>query len=323
MKSGIRPYWPQALAPLHKTVTRRIPCRDRSDLATNSPSGTVRIVKSLATILVLALSFQSCMGGFYSRETRILDNYFAIYTIPSEDYPDEELQEFLGEPAQFPAMSSGDLIQLLGGLKFRKESLWGTDVRPVYYPAEVQRFATSLARTIETVGPDQRILLISRFDPDESVLSRMERTSLIIWYDSNGLNLVFGEIKEPVPYDDFLTEDNWTEVLPVSFRRSYPDLSLVGSDSFDYKKVGTYDHQTWAVIASDSMESLLERKEAPGFDASDSYFSVTSDEPKGGGPPDSEKTLSEKLKQLEKARKDGLITDQEYKDKRAEILDEF
>lgn len=272
--------------------------------------------------LILAFTFQSCMGGFYSRENRILDNYFAIYTLESQAYPDDELQAYMGKQQKFPAMKPSDLMQILGGLKFRKESLWGTDVRPVYYPAEVERFATALSRTMEIVGENQRILLISRFDPDESVLSRMERTSLILWYDSEGLNLVFGEIKEPVPYDDFLTEDNWTEVLPVSFRKSYPDLSLVSSESFDYKRVGDYEHHTWAVLADTSLQSLLDRKQAPGFDASESYFTDTS-EPKGSGPQDSEKTLSERLKQLEKARKDGLITEQEYKDKRAEILDSF
>ncbi|MEQ8351398.1 MAG: hypothetical protein RH862_07935 [Leptospiraceae bacterium] len=285
MRPGIRPYWPLAL--------------------------------------LIAFTLQSCMGGFYSRENKILDNYFAIYTIESDAYPDEELRAYMGQQQKFPRMKPSDLIQILGGFKFRKESMWGSDVRPVFDPAEVERFAGALARTIETIEENQRILIISRFDPDESVLSRMERTSMILWYDSNGLNLVFGEIKEPVPYDDFLTEDNWTEVLPISFRKSYPDLSLVSSDSFDYKRVGDYDHHTWAVLADTSMASLLERKQAPGFDASESYFSETSGEPKGSGPVDSEKTLSERLKQLEKAHKDGLITEQEYKEKRAEILDSF
>ncbi|HBS03972.1 MAG TPA: hypothetical protein DEA96_03330 [Leptospiraceae bacterium] len=284
MRSAFRPYWPLAL--------------------------------------LLTFTFQSCMGGFYSRENKILDNYFAIYTLESEDYPDEELQAYMGEQQKFPSMKPSDLIQILGGLKFRKESLWGSDVRPVFYPAEVERFATALSRTMKNVEENKRILLISRFDPDESVLSRMERTSLVMWYDTNGLNLVFGEIKEPVPYDDFLTEDTWTEVLPVSFRKAYPDLSLVSSNAFEYKRVGDYDHHTWAVLADASRQSLLDRKEAPGFDASESYFTDTS-EPKGGGPPESEQTLSERLKQLEKARKDGLITEQEYKDKRAEILDSF
>lgn len=263
------------------------------------------------------------MGGFYSRESKILDNYFAIYTIPSEDYPDEELREYMGQQQAYPEMSAGDVIQLLGGLKFRKESLWGTDVRPVFYPQEVQRFAPALARTLKVTDGSHRILLVSRYDPDQSVLSRMERTTMILWYDSNGMNLVFGEIREPIPYDDFLVEDTWTEVLPISFRKSYPDLELVSSSAFEYKRVGEYDHHTWAVIGNEPMQSILDRADAPGFDASDSYFSVSDDEPQGGGPPESEATLTEKLRQLEKAKKEGLITDEEYRDKRAEILRQF
>lgn len=292
-------------------------------------AGELSVMKSgkgiwLPLIVGAILLTQGCMGGFYSMENRILDNYFAIYTIESEDYPDEDLRTYMAEQTAFPEMNAGDIMQLLGGLRFRRESLWGTDVRPVFYPREISRFAPQLARTMRTSGQNERILLISRFDPDESVLSRMERTTLILWQDANGLNLVFGEIKEPIPHDDFLVDDNWTEVLPVSFRKAYPDLELVSTDAFEYKRVGDYDHQTWAVMAPATMQSILDQDEAPGFDTEDSYFSASDDdEPRGSGPQESEATLTEKLRQLEKARKEGLISEEEYGDKRAEILRDF
>ena len=280
-----------------------------------------RIFGALALAFVFCTG--SCMSGFYSRENQFLDNFFAIYTIDASDYPDDDvMRTYLGTQQAFPELNTGDLVQILGGLKFKKESLWGDSVRPVFYPAEVERFAGQLVRTMKAAGPDKRILLISRFDPDESVLSRMERTSVVIWNDSNGLNLLFGDIKDPVPYDDFLTDDNWTEVLPISFRKAYPDLSLIGSSAFEFKKVGEYDHETWAVIGSESMQSLMDGK-APTYEEDDSYFTETTEEPRGQGPAESEATLKEKLRQLGEARKAGLITEEEYKSKREEILQSF
>ena len=125
---------------------------------------------------------------------------------------------------------------------------WGETHARVFYDEELRLIAPSIAEAMANTGPEFRLIVVTRFDHDKSVLSRMERNSLVLWTDDAGLNVNFGEIREEIPNNDFRVDKDWTEVLPVSFARAYPDLELVPQDYFQLKQVGGYTHRTWAVI---------------------------------------------------------------------------
>lgn len=255
--------------------------------------------------VLLILSFAlSCSSGFYQRKPLNDTQDLGIFAISSNDYPDADIQSRLPEMSEMPPLTKEKIWDVLGNLVFRKESIWGDLERRAFYPAELQTLAPMISQSIPRLAAGERLLVLSRHDPDRSVLSRAERTSLLMWADEEGLNLLFGEIKEELPNNDYLTEDDWMDTLPISFKRSYRDLSLVESSDYSLKIFNGKPHLTWAVINLEQLDKLK-------------YVSPDKKEKPQKSP------TNERLKELKKLLDDGMITKEEYEEKRKEILEQL
>lgn len=273
----------------------------------------------LASILVLLFLFAAapgCSSAFVSMQSHpiMVDATVALYTINEADYPSaSDLRAELKEPADMPNLGPEKVQALFGNLRYYRRSLFGTTERHVFDDEEMRWLVPAVAKALPKVGKN-RLVIISRHDPDRSVLSRMERSTVVMWADADGLNLVFGEIKQEIPHNDFLEEDRWTEILPVSARRSYPDLTLKEAPFFKKKVMVGNEHNTWAVVSLADLENL--KYVPPGEKGADDKKKT---EPAAETP--RQKALSERLADLKKARDDNLITEEEYQNLRKKALD--
>ncbi len=262
-----------------------------------------------ALLLFLLAGLASCQSGFYQKSLMVEDDRVALYSLPAEDYPDDDTLAELPPLADFPQLGEEKLVDLFGNLEFKRSTFWGVQSNRVFYEEEVRHLAHHLAQVLENAKQGERIVIISRFDPDHSVLSRAERVTALLWADEEGLNLVLGEIREEIPPDDtFENENAWKQILPISLKRNYPDLSLQKSPDYTLKKIRGYQHETWAVFDPARLESITfkpphsdKAKETPAVRVSN----------------------VERLRRLKQAYDEGLISETEYQKKRAEIVDDL
>ncbi|MDH5654594.1 MAG: SHOCT domain-containing protein [Spirochaetia bacterium] len=266
-------------------------------------------MKRYLPVLLILISFTltlSCRSKFNRLE--YLNEYenLAIYRIKADDFPSKKsLKEQISPPKVFPLLTPEQIIDFLGNFEFIRNSFWGNLKRRVFYEEELKYMAPYISHQLSNLGDQYRLVIVSRFDPDQSVLSRMERVSAVIWLDEDGLNVVFGEIRTEIPDNDYFSYDeSWKEVYPVSLRRSFYDLSLVDAEYFQKKFINGRYHQTWAVIPEGNFKSLRYKPEEADIESEGNTMS-----------------LSEKLKDLKKAKEEGLITDDEYEAKRKKLID--
>ncbi len=253
-----------------------------------------------------------CSTPFTKMDPVLSNNSVAFFKILAVDYPaPQEVKEALPQAIEFPRLTPEKILDILGNLKYRKETIWSTLERRVFYEKELKDLAPMLAEVLPKLDVTQRLVIISRFDPDRSVLSRMERVTALLWADKDGLNIVLGEIREEIPHNDFLEREDWTSILPISLKQAYPDLGLVPSQDFQFKSILGYTHKTWAVF---SLEDLDRYRYVP------ESGSAAQDKTAASQDAGAKKSLTERLKDLQSARDAHLISDEEYETKRSEIL---
>ena len=270
-------------------------------------------MRTALIIIILSASLLpiSCRSKFNRLE--YLSDYenLVIYRLKADDYPSDKNQKNeLTAIKEFPALGPEQIIDILGNFEYIRDTHWGRVQRRVFYKEELDYMAPYLARHLKYLGDKYRLVIVSRYDPDKSVLSRMERVSSVIWLDEEGLNVVFGEIRTEIPHNEYLVDDDeWKNIFPVSLNRAYHDLSLVKNDFFEKKVIGGRVHETWAQIPEEKLQTLryipLEKEKLEKSEKAE--------------PED----ISKKLKSLQKAKDDGLITGEEFEAKRKQLLESY
>lgn len=291
----------------------------------------------------LALFAAGC-APFGARETLLYRSNFAAYQLYEEDYPDAALAEELGPTSPLQALDAGALRAMLGALEFRRQLTWTVAEGKVFSERELEYLLPYLAESITALPAGSRLLFTSRYDPDRSVLSREYRTTGLLWRDSSGINLLFGEIHETIAPTEALRNYDWTDISPVSFYRAYPDLELKSSERFAFKQVRGRPHRTWAVFAIDAAASAETPAAPVSSDAAnpseaptEAEASPTEEQGVAPGraetppvegesfiePAPARPSATERLRELNRALEDGLVSPGEYEVQRRRILSEY
>jgi hypothetical protein len=274
-------------------------------------------LRCLGVFLTVSL-LASCSSAFYKKQAIYKSDRFYIYTLAEADYPDdEEIRPLLKPVKPFPPGSAEGLLNLFTYLRVEKKGLVGASTYPVFYRPQLAEMAPVLKDVIEAGQPYVRYLLVTRFDPYNTVLSKMRRTTLLFWNDGEKVHLVFGEIHSELIGDDFINDEKWIDVPPVNLRRAPDNTRLLDSTLYSFEKVGDFTHLMHIVIPLNEMLAL---KPDPRFMRSDTAQTSPeemsrSQEKKGD--------VAERLKKLEQLRAAGLITEKEYEEQRRRILSEL
>ncbi|GIX41875.1 MAG: hypothetical protein KatS3mg129_1608 [Leptospiraceae bacterium] len=130
---------------------------------------------------------------------------------------------------------------------------------------------------------------------------------MLIWYDADGYNIVFGEIHEDLLPDNFATETDWLDIFPVSLKQGNPDQKIIKTEFIEYKKIGDFVHYSWIVFQDKNIETLKNE--------------LTSKE--NSSQSEKSSSIEERLKKLQDLYNKKLITKEEYEQRKKAILEEL
>lgn len=268
--------------------------------------------------IFLVTGFVSCSSSFSRMEPIAAYEQLVLYGISEDEYPveDEEKAE-LPEILPLPEFTEEELIALLGNIEYEEDTIWGRHQRYIFYEEELRYIAREIVRNVKWLKEDERLVVVSRFDPDRSVLSRMERVSFLFWNDKNGLNIVFGDIRYEIPYNDPLQFDEWYIIPPIDLSYGYPELAIVETDNYTLKEVRNHIHRTWVTVPVNRVGTMKMARRSEESD--DNEKSASSQKEEGI----ENATLSQKLSQLNEAKEKGLISPEEYESIRSRMIQQF
>lgn len=274
-----------------------------------------------STALVALFLLASCSSAFYKKQAIYKSERVYIYTLAEADYPDDdEIRQLLKPVKPLPAGSAEGLLNLFTYLRVEKKGLIGASTYPVFYREQLAELAPVLKDVIDARQPHVRYLLVTRFDPFNTVLSKMRRNTMLFWSDGENVHIVFGEIHTELLGDDFINDDNWIDVPPVNLRKAPEDTRLLESTLYSFAKVGDFTHQTHIVIPEKEMLAL---KPDPRFMRSDTTENSLAKKSPDGKLGETKEDIAGRLKKLERLKASGLITEKEYAEQRKRILSEL
>lgn len=113
---------------------------------------------------------------------------------------------------------------LLGNLKYIKKSSLGFFTDHVFSDGELEVIARDLPLVIKSLPENKILVLISKYDDIQSVISLEELTTALIWGEKDKINLVFGKIKREIVdkkcrYGFFSLDQHQSDLSGSHFRR--------------------------------------------------------------------------------------------------------
>ncbi len=237
----------------------------------NSLSGNSLSGSFLLRFLLLAALFGSLFScrSLADRELIVERRDVVLFQIPADQYPSEDIRLELREVETFPALDLKQIAVLLKNLRYRHKGAWWDRNQYIFYNEEIEELSLFLSEGLRKLLKSHRLEVISRYDPDRSLIGRPELTSFLIWKDKREINLVFGNIREPLVQDDLVFEQEiWHEVTPVNMYMSPPHLRVLLPKGFRYKTILGNVHYSWLVFPAESLKSLPEERPSLQKDAS-------------------------------------------------------
>lgn len=271
--------------------------------------------------LIVVFILASCSSAFYKKQAIYKSERVYVYKLFEADYPDdEEIRPLLKPVKPLPSGSAEGLLSLFTYLRVEKKGLIGASTYPVFYRPQLAEIAPVLKDIIEARQPHVRYLLVTRFDPFNTVLSKMRRNTMLFWTDGENVHLVFGEIHTELLGDDFINDDSWVDVQPVNLRKAPENTRLLDSPLYTFEKIGDFTHLTHIVIPEKEMLAL---KPDPRFLRSAMTEKPSSETGTYERAGEMKGDIVERLKKLGELKASGVITEKEYEEQRRRILSEL
>lgn len=258
-------------------------------------------------IPILFLALIDCAGAFARRETILSGRDIVVSRIEASAYPDAETQKTLPEFRPFPQLTQEQIERILALFAFKD----GNQSINVFRHAEVKTVAKQIHDAIKRLKPQDRLVVVSRYDKKDFVFNRPERNSMLIWNDAAGLNIVFGAIREDVLDGSDHDREAWKEIGAISLKRSSSEYNLLPSPFYAVGKISEEKvHPTWAIVSEEKLAALppVPNVAVPSPKQEEKVVPVD---------------LTRKLAELKQAFDQGLITKDEYESKRKEILSKY
>lgn len=210
----------------------------------------------------LVVTLLQCASFYQSKQLVYSTRNSAFYKMPKDEIKNKELiKEKFKHPYKF---EPDKLINMFGNLRFKKYTRIGNLQDYVFHLNELSTLAVDLAQVFENIKPEECVMGITMFDHTQSVISNNKRTTFLAWVDSQGLNLVLGEIQSDVPRDTATNFFEWTQVPQISLA-ILPDQNEIEQEKdqlFSFNKVKGYTSNKWLLFSLDDLSKyqLKDRK---------------------------------------------------------------
>jgi hypothetical protein len=213
----------------------------------------MKTILYLSTILFFSIS---CASGFKTKRLVYSTQKLAIYELDRDELPNKKyIEGKIKHPYKISPKKLGDI---LGNIRFIKTTRINKYTDYIFHMDELNNNMDDIAQSLENFDEKKILVVVSIHDHLQSVISNFKRTSLLLWIDNEGLNIVFGDIQDDVSKDKGLNFYDWTQIGPISLEFK-PDENQIITDSefFTYKKVKGYMHRKWLLF---SLEDLNKYK---------------------------------------------------------------
>lgn len=227
-----------------------------------------------------------------------------------------------GTPAnnQPHAIGADRIRALLGSLRVSKD---GQDhAKPVFTPDAVAALSPALAKGLATAGPDQDIAfaVTTRAQSNQHQMLLLDvreplLTTGLVFYREGRLNLIFGKMHTTFEAHYLNTSQPPPTPAGQRSRRIQNGWQISGDAGFTYPRPGRRD---WVSMPISSGTSGNSGNSGASTQSASNHSEQT---PEPGTTVDRRyQEIAQRLRVVDKLHAKGLITDQEYRDKRREIL---
>jgi len=277
-------------------------------------------MRKFPILMAILIVVAGCSSGRWVRsELEVADDHDHI-----EIYLEQRIEEDAIVPQGFEhpfTMAADDLgFVLCGLLRWNSRLLSGDEVVRVFEPSEVAALAPALKRALAAASADERVRFVSH-DWEGGLLSSNKRaTQGVVFVERGGcLNFAFLEIDEEIRPNDYAQLGRERAIRePTEITSSSRPLAERSWLTIVPRADGEGVHPLWCAIdlqkARVAMSSA--REAAPPAEITEK------DTPAISPPRESERTaaIKEKLKLLKEMLDEGLITEKDYEQKKAELL---
>ncbi|MDV6235677.1 hypothetical protein CH379_008570 [Leptospira ellisii] len=158
-------------------------------------------------------------------------------------------------PFSHPILSSEQWKDLLGNLKYVKKSSLGFFTDHVFSDGELEIIARDLPYVIKTLPNNKLLVLISKYDDVQSVISAEELTTALIWGEKNRVNVVFGKIKREIINKEVgLDFSLWTDIKPIYLTNISDGTEISDTGTVQFQMVHNIPNRKWIVFNTDQMD---------------------------------------------------------------------
>lgn len=209
------------------------------------------------------------------------------------------------------AIGTDRIRALLGSLRVSTDGK--NDAQPVFTPAALAALSPALAKGLATAGPDQDIAFavttLAQSNQHRMLLLDIREpllTTGLVFYREGRLNLIFGKMH--TAFEAHYLNTGQPPPMPAGqrSRRIQNGWQITGDADLTYLRPGRRD---WVSVPISSATPAQPAPERSG------------QAPERSTPADRRyQDIAERLRMADKLHAQGLITDQEYRNKRREIL---
>ncbi|MBE7411713.1 MAG: hypothetical protein L6Q54_04800 [Leptospiraceae bacterium] len=200
--------------------------------------------------LIICLSLFRCSTGFDSRKLVYNTSDSAYYLLEKDQFPNKKLVS--GAFLHPFTMDESKIMDILGNLKVKKKNSFGETSIYIFSLGELKLISRDLSQLFGNLKEKEGAVFISKFDDIKSVLSTYKRTTGLIWVDSNGLNLLFGEIKSALPRD-YKSFFDWTNIRPISMNVVADENEIEEDSFFQFNTVSGFKNRKWLIFKLDDL----------------------------------------------------------------------
>ncbi|WP_246032076.1 LA_1326/LA_4305 family lipoprotein [Leptospira fluminis] len=205
----------------------------------------------LLPLLFLASSIVGISGCYpYSnREVVFRSEGIALFKIESKDLSDFYKFTKISTLEHPILLDQTKVKDYFGNLRYSKRTAIGYFSDFVFSDHELDLLSRDLPFALKALPKDRLLVLVSKYDDTQSVISYDELTTCILWAADSRLNVLFGRIKrELVDKDQTLEFNRWTRIEEIQLAQSTDGTEIVEAENFDFGLVGGVPQRKWVVF---------------------------------------------------------------------------
>ncbi len=209
-------------------------------------------------ILLLSMTFlANCASGIGSRKLLHRDFKSGFYSLDIENLNSKD-RDLIKTPLKHPnkSIQPQEIQAALGNLRFKKESSVGNMIYYVFAKEELDDLIQNTIISLSKIHDDQLLVVVSKFNDLKSVVSRENRTTLFVFVNEDGLNLVFGEIHQDMIGIETENYYEWSVIQEIQLRNNYVPLRILPSSDFNFAKIKGYENRMWLQFPLESLANL-------------------------------------------------------------------